>query len=51
MFEFGDVFANELTTTIYFYGSMVCLLACTSAALWLQRQPQPVALHWKFGRA
>ena len=51
MLEFEDIFANGLATTVYVYGSILFLLACTSAALWLSRQPRAAGLDWKYSAA
>jgi hypothetical protein len=42
MSEFGDIFANGLTTAVYVYGSVIMLAGYGLFMLWLRR-PAPVA--------
>jgi len=35
MAEFGDIFSDQLTTTVFIYGSIACLAIYASAAAWM----------------
>jgi hypothetical protein len=39
MSEFGDIFSEQLTTTVFLYGSLVFLAICAMAATWMTARP------------
>ena len=39
MMEFADIFAYELTATVYLASSLVVLIALLAATLWSAREP------------
>ena len=42
MLELEAIFANDLTTAVFVYGSMACLIISGIAAQLLTHQPRPV---------
>jgi uncharacterized protein YhhL (DUF1145 family) len=42
MFEFADVFAYDLTSTVFVAGSFAALMVLAAAAIWMNRKPAMV---------
>jgi predicted HAD superfamily phosphohydrolase len=43
MSEFADVFAYDLTSTVYVAGSIIALIVFAAAAIWTNREPAQVS--------
>ena len=43
MFEFADVFAYDLTSTVFVAGSLAAMMMFAAVAIWMNREPAMVA--------
>ncbi len=51
MTEFGDIFAGDLATAVFIYGSVIMLTTFAAAAFFLTRQPGGASARLKLSRA